>query len=428
MVLFGPPDTFSGYGARSLDLFRAIIEVYKDEYDIHVVSRRWGETPRGALKEDNPNHKKILDRIINERAINFPIDVSVQVSVPNEFLPYGKVNLGVTAGIETTACSVPWVEGVNRMDATFVSAEHGKQVFLNSSFNKQVGNVHQGILKVEKPVETLFEGYDEKVYKPVKLKDGLVKETLDSIEEDFAFLVVGHWLQGDLGQDRKNMGMTINTFLEAFKNSEDAPALVLKISGGAYSKKDKLEIENKINAIKDLHKGAELPNVYLLYGNLTNEEMNEVYNHDKIKCLYSLTRGEGFGRPLLEFATTGKPIITSNWSGHLDFLKGDEHILLGGKLEHPHKSAQWKDVIIPESMWFTADYKQAMGALLHTYINYKQQKLKAEKGKDRISREFTYRQMKNRIKYLIDRYTSNDEVNLPVATTLKLPKLKKLEK
>jgi len=432
MVLFGPPDTHSGYGARTLDLFKAIIETYEKEFNIHVVSRRWGETPRGALKKDNPEHKKIIDRIIDERSINFPIDVSVQVSVPNEFMQYGKYNIGVTAGIETTNCSVPWIEGLNRMDVVFTSAEHGKNVFLNTAYDKQVGGVRQGVLKCEKPIEVLFEGYDEKTYKRKKVNSGSVNEMLSKIPEDFGFLVVGHWLQGDLGQDRKNIGMTINTFIEAFKNSENPPALFLKISGGSFSHTDKAQIQDKIEMIKQLHGDANLPNIYLIYGNLTNEEMNELYNHDKIKALYSLTRGEGFGRPLLEFATTGKPIIASNWSGHLDFLGGDEHILLGGKLEQVHKSAQWKDVIIPESSWFTADYKQAIGALHYTYTNYKEQLIKANKGRDRISREFTYRNMKTRIKYLFDKYIpeegSQQLPKLQSVGELKLPKLKKVEK
>lgn len=419
MVLFGPPDTHSGYGNRSADLFRAIIELYKDEYDISVISRRWGETPRGALNPKREGDKLILDRIVQQPPQN--IDVSVQVTVPNEFQRYGKYNIGVTAGIETTVCSMPWIEGLNRMDLILTSSEFGKNVLANTAYTRQLSPTQQDVVKLNKPIDVLFEGYDNTVYKATE-STGRVKEQLDNIPEDFAFLVVGHWLQGDFGQDRKNMGMTINSFLEAYKDKEEKPALILKISGGAYSITDKKEITDKIEMIKNFHQGSDLPNVYLVYGNLTKDEMNSLYNHDKVKAMYSLTRGEGFGRPLLEFATTGKPIIVSNWSGHLDFLKGDEHILVGGKLEQPHPSAQWKDVIIPESKWFTADYRQAIGALHYTYNNYRQQLQKAKKGKDRVTREFTYSQMKNRIKHLFDKNIQVQTVVQPI-----LPKLKKIK-
>jgi glycosyltransferase involved in cell wall biosynthesis len=34
----------------------------------------------------------------------------------------------------------------------------------------------------------------------------------------------------------------------------------------------------------------------------------------------SLTRGEGFGLPLLEAAASGVPVIATNWSAHTEFL------------------------------------------------------------------------------------------------------------
>ena len=49
-------------------------------------------------------------------------------------------------------------------------------------------------------------------------------------------------------------------------------------------------------------------------------EMNSIYNHSKVKAMVSLTKGEGFGRPLLEFSLSQKPLIVSGWSGHMDFL------------------------------------------------------------------------------------------------------------
>ena len=107
-------------------------------------------------------------------------------------------------------------------------------------------------------------------------------------------------------------------------------------------------------------KDVNLPSIYLLHGNLNDEEMNDLYNHPKVKCFYMITHGEGFGRPLLEASFTGLPIITSNWSGHLDFLNTDKSFLVGGKLEKVPNSVVWKDIIVKDSEWFVADEKQTI--------------------------------------------------------------------
>ena len=144
-------------------------------------------------------------------------------------------------------------------------------------------------------------------------------DDINSIPEDFAFLSVGHWMQGSLGEDRKNIGVTLKSFYDTFKNKRKQPALILKTSSVNSSYMDRREIMHRINLIKNMSNGK-LPNVYLLHGSFTNSEMNELYNHPKVKAMVSHTKGEGFGRPLLEFSLTNKPIICSGWSGQMDFL------------------------------------------------------------------------------------------------------------
>ena len=151
----------------------------------------------------------------------------------------------------------------------------------------------------------------------------------------------------------------IKSFYEAFKDRSNAPALVLKTSGGAPSVMDRIEMINRINQIKASVESNILPNVYLAYGDFSEEEMNDLYNHPKVKVHVSFTKGEGFGRPLIEAALTSKPIITTNWSGHLDFLNSESSILLSGTLTKVHKSASWKGVLNEDAEWFTVDYKKA---------------------------------------------------------------------
>jgi hypothetical protein len=152
------------------------------------------------------------------------------------------------------------------------------------------------------------------VYKPVKeFTNKKLYNYINDIPENFAYLFVGHWLQGELGHDRKNVGLLIKAFYEVFKNKGNAPALILKTSCGKGSKMDKTEVLKRINIIRGSIPSDKLPNVYLLHGDFTNSEINELYNHPKIKANVSATKGEGFGRPLLEFALTGKPTIATGW-------------------------------------------------------------------------------------------------------------------
>ena len=197
VVVSCPIDTFSGYGARSRDVVKALFKIGK--YDIKVLPQRWGSTPYGALDANNPEDKQILDNYYPAPQLQSQPDVWIQITVPNEFQPMGKFNIGITAGIETTLCNPTWLEGINRMNLTLVSSNHAKKVFEESKFekrNKQT-NALEGKLELEKPVQVLFEGADLNKYFPIAdddLPDDELVLELDEIKEDFNFLFVGHWL------------------------------------------------------------------------------------------------------------------------------------------------------------------------------------------------------------------------------------------
>lgn len=420
-IISCPIDTYSGYGARSRDIVKALIK--SDKYDVRILPQRWGATSFGFLKADNPEHKQIIDRILPQPQLPKQPDVWMQITVPNEFQPVGKFNIGVTAGIETTVCDPSWIEGLNRMNLNLVSSEHAKQVFQNSKFearNQQTNQVEK-LIELKAPVEVLFEGADINIYKKIDIppKNDLA-DLLYSIPEQFAFLFVGHWLQGALGEDRKNVGMMIKTFLETFKNVKDKPALILKTQGATASIIDKNDILDKIRQIQKLIGDKDLPNVYLIHGMFDDEEMNALYNHPKVKAHITFTKGEGFGRPLLEASISAKPVIAPNWSGHIDFLHKDMSVLLSGKLTQLHPSAVVQNMLLAESGWFTVDYKAASDKLRDIYKNYKNYVDGAKRQAYRSRTEFTLEKMGDKLIELID-----DKIPKPVQ--LKLPQLKKIE-
>ena len=412
-----PFDTYSGYGARSRDVIKSIVK--SDKYDVKLLPQRWGNTPHGFISDHEEEWGFLAKYIYNQPQLNQKPDIWMQITVPNEFNPVGKYNIGMTAGMETTIVHHSWVEGINRMDINFVSSEHSKQTFLNSVYtkNNQQGQA-VGEIKVQKPIEVLFEGANLDVYKPVKSNFDLPQ-----IKESFAYLFVGHWMQGNLGEDRKNVGLLVKAFFELFKNKQNAPALILKtaITGASYMGRD--QIIDKITQIKATMGDQRLPNVYLLHGEFSDVEMNEIYNHPKVKAMVSLTKGEGFGRPLLEFSLTKKPIIATNWSGHIDFLNPEFTTLINGELKNVDNSAVVKDMILKESQWFTPNPGEIGHYLKDMFKNYKKY---AELGKRQAhysKTNFSWEKMDEKL----NKYLEDNIPEFPKQVKLQLPKLKKIE-
>lgn len=422
VLLKSPVATRSGYGSRGRDIALALIN--SDKYDVRIASTPWGWTPMDALDSNNPEHKKILDRLVLQ--LDRQPDVYIQHTIPNEFERLGKINIGLTAGIETTACKNDWITGCNRMDLILVSSKHSADVLKQTSYQVQPKNQSDvaGILRINKPVEVLFEGIDTDLFKKGPVESGEIKKQLDLIEEEFCFLFVGHWLQGNLGQDRKDVGMLVKVFCDIFRNKppRTRPALILKTSGATFSITDRKDIENKLESLFAQYEGKR-PNVYLLHGDLTDEEMNQLYNHRKVKAMVSFAKGEGFGRPLLEFTTTGKPVITSNWSGPVDFMHKEYSVLLPGQLTKVDKSAV-NDWVIADSKWFTVDYPQAANALNDVYKHYDAYRKKAENHIGYTNRNFSKSKMETELVDILEREL-NKLPNIEVKSQ-ELPKLKKI--
>jgi glycosyltransferase involved in cell wall biosynthesis len=423
-IISCPIDTYSGYGARSRDFVKSLIKTKGEEWDIKILSQRWGQTPFGFL--ENENEIDLKSRIIGALTTGLPSqpEVWIQITVPNEFQPVGKFNIGVTAGIETTICDASWIEGCNRMDLNLVSSDHSKKVFQNSVFEQKNQNGQTiGKVELKKPVEILFEGVDlDKYFKSENLKDFDIYDDIDKIKENFCYLFVGHWLQGDFGEDRKNVGYLIKAFLEVFKNKANKPALILKTSQGAPSILDKERILKKIEDIRKTVAGTDLPNIYLIHGDLYDEDINCLYNHPKVKAMISLTKGEGFGRPLLEFSVIGKPIIASGWSGHIDFLSPEFAGLVGGTLTNVHISAHVPNMLLQESQWFKPDDNQTGHALTDVFVNYKNYTEKAKRLAYKNKQNFSFDKMTEKLDELLKTYIPE----FPKQVEIKLPKLKKI--
>jgi len=416
LVISCPASSRSGYGDHSRDIIRSLIAL--DRFDIKIMDQRWGSCDKNALTTNDTDITNLFAQ--PGQQLNQP-DVWIQVTVPNEFQKQGKFNIGITAGMETDKVSQKWIEGCNNMDLVITTSNHSKASFVNSILQIVDNNTKQqvGELKVETPIEVLFEGINTDIFHKTPDIPVTIVTQMESVPEDFCFLVMGHWLKGDLTHDRKDIGGTISTFIQTFKGMapRNRPALILKISGSGFSVTDRNTMIAQIESITSKYQKKDLPKVYLFHGDLTPAEVNGLYNHPKIKAMVSFTHGEGFGRPLLEFSVTQKPVIASNWSGHIDFLT--KSVLLPGELKNVHPSAVWEDVIIPESKWFYVNYPTASNILKAVYESYSDYVVDARK-QAMISREqFNHGSMTVEFGDILDKYVSKK-------VELKLPKLNKI--
>jgi uncharacterized protein YacL (UPF0231 family) len=418
-VISSPFDTYSGYGARARDIIKSIIAM--DKYKVELLPQRWGDTSWGFC--DNHPEWAYLNNHKIPKIVSQP-DIWMQITIPNEFQAVGKYSIGCTAGIEATACKPEWVEGLNRMDMNWVSSKFAKDTFEKMTFEKKSKTTKQviGEVKLEKPIKVIFEGANIDLYKPLK-NNQLKTFDFKDIKEDFCYLFVGHWMQAEFGHDRKNVSLLVKAFYETFKNKKKKPALILKASTGIASYMSRNEILDKINNIKASIDTKLLPNIYVLSGEFDDKEMNELYNHPKVKAMVSLTKGEGFGRPLLEFSLTGKPIMVSGWSGHTDFLNNEFVNLIPGVLENVHKSAA-NNWLIEEAQWFSPN-TQFIGTLFRDiHKNYKPYLSRAKRQKYYAKENFSWDKMNSLIHSEIEEnvpdFATKIKLNLP---ELNLPSL-----
>jgi len=407
VVISSPVATQSGYGHHAREVIKQFMNKKKDEWNIHLLSMPWGHTP---FTYPIPSEWK-------QKFIGLPLqtkpDIWVQITVPNEFQAVGHYNIGVTAGTEGSVCNPDWIDRINQMQLIIVPSNFTKQTFEDTA--KQHGKV------ITTNIQVVSEYFDDNIYNSKNVTTSV--PAIDSIPEKNAFLICGHWLQGVVGEDRKNISGALHTFLRTFKDKKDKPALIMKTSGATYSVTDHWEIESKINQVREMF-GVEinkLPKVYLLHGDLTNAEMNALYNHSKIKAMISFTKAEGFGRPLLEFATTGKPIIAPHYSGQADFLKKEFICALPGQLTNIHDSAA-NDFLLKESQWFTVDYSYASKMFIEVLKNYKKWKQLATRQRYFVNSNFTESAIAKRYDEIID-IIDNAAKSIPQQVELKLPKL-----
>jgi glycosyltransferase involved in cell wall biosynthesis len=425
LVFQGPIFTRSGYGDHCRDLMKSLRKM--DKYDIKIIPLRWGNTPQNQVDGESEFGRWMLERVITE--VREKPDVFMQVSVANEFEPKGHYNIGITAGVETTIAPKDFIDGSNKMNLIIVPSNFTKQNLGGTVYQQKDNETGQivGEIKTTTPIEVLFEGVDTDIF-----SKGSGKDILADVKEDFNFLIVGHWLKGSLGQDRKDIGMAIKTFATVFQYmpKDKRPGLIIKTSSAGFSVIDREATREKIeNVVKSF--GDKCPSIYLVHGDMEETDMSNLYHHPKVKSMISFAKGEGYGRPMAEFTLTGKPIIASGWSGQLDFLPPEHSVLLEGSLTAVDESAA-DQFLMKEAQWFSVNYSTAANKIYDVYKNYDIYLKKSEGLRTNTLNNFTLDKMNNKFIEIMESYVKAQPklvpFNLPKVNSSKMqiPKLNKI--
>jgi len=388
IIVHGPVLTRSGYGEQARFALRALRE-HQHMYDIYVHPINWGKT--SWIQDDTAEHAWIDSLCIKTRDYEqaphtgAQYDISLQITIPNEFQNMAPINIGYTAGIETTKAAPVWLEACNHMDKIIVVSNHSKEVFMNTVYKATQPETGQEVtLKSETPISVV--NYPVRAKKP--------EEDFElNLDYDFNFLAIAQF------GTRKNLPNTIAWFMQEFKDEE--VGLVLKTSTAKNCLMDKNYTEMNIKQIMENFKDSKCK-VYLLHGNMSEEELSALYQHEKIKAFVTIAHGEGYGLPIFEAAYYGLPVIAPGWSGQNDFLYAPLKDKKTGKVKtRPlfsrveftlgpvQKDALWEGVIENGSMWCYPEESSFKEQMRNVKESYSKAKNRAKKLKKYVTTNFT---------------------------------------
>ena len=381
ILVRGPALTRSGYGEQSRFALRSL-RTREDLFDIYLEPLSWGHT---SWIVDDFEERKWFDHLI-EKTVHYAhsggtFDMSLQITIPNEWDRYAPVNIGYTAGIETTKVAPQWIEKAQLMDKIIVVSNHSKNIYNSTFYQAQLPDSEEKVfMKNETEIEVV--NYPVRAFEPADID-------ID-FEYDFNFFASAQW------GPRKNIGNTIQWFIEEFH--DDEVGLLLKTNLAKNCLMDRELCETKIKDHISAYPDRKCK-IYFLHGHMSEEEISAIYNHPKVKAFVTLTHGEGFGLPIFEAAYYGVPVVAPDWSGQCDFLyapskknknKMRPHFAkIDYSLELVPQDVVWEGVIQADSAWCIPHENSFKSRIREVYKNYDRFNSQAKNLKNYLVETFT---------------------------------------
>jgi len=391
ILIVAPVFSNAGYGVHARTIVNCLREL--KGVDLYLAPTQWAHASMMSDQNEDYNYYKhlFMKHVANQQGAKLQYDISIQVMVPHEFQQLCPVNIGVTAGVESSKISPQWIESCNKMHKIITISEFSKDIIADTIFN------HEGTLyNVVRPVE--YVGY------PVVEQKEKVKLNLD-LNTDFNFLFVGQWAP------RKNIEQMIRWFIECFHNNPNV-GLIVKTNTMNNCTQDRFHTETRLKELIAQYQNKKC-SVYLLHGPMTDAEVDALYYHDKIKCFVSTTNAEGWGLGHFQAAYSGMPIVTTDYSGYKDFLYWQKE---GGNKKKPffatvdyvlknvQPEAVVEPMILPDSQWAFPKENSYKQRLLEIYKDYGRFKKQASELKDIVCEEFTFEKIKNKFNSFIEEF------------------------
>jgi len=402
ILIKGPVLSRSGYGEQTRFALRAL-RTKEEIFDIYLINIPWGST--GMISGHDEETLYIKNTILKTAQYvqsGGQFDISLQVTIPNEFEKIAPVNIGYTAGIEATKVAPEWIAKANEVvDKMIVISNFSKNVFEQTKYDvkDQAGNEHRG-WGINVPIDV--------VNYPVRLVEP--EEVNIDFKTSKNFLVVSQW------GHRKNVDNTIKWFVENFRHNEDV-GLVLKTNSASDSIMDREFTTKRLEALlRSL--GEKKCSVYFVHGEMSRGQLAWLYEHPTMKAMINIGHGEGYGLPLFEAAYHGLPLITVTWSGQMDFIcknnsKGKQVprvIKVDYDIAQIQKGAVWKGVLQEDAKWAFAKEASFKRALNDRLSKDKHWEKEANTLKNHIRKNFTEEKIySDFIECLSDYYEEPDQ-------------------
>ena len=382
ILVVGPLLSISGYGYHSRQIFDYFFNQENTKVSCAILP--WGNT--SWFVNDSAEYGligNIIKTAVDIKSISGnEYDLAIHIQLPNEWnTSFAKKNIGVSAYVETDICSKNWIDKTLSMDLVVVPSKFTKDIIINSS-----SDGHQRKL-LDKKINVIAEYYHNNFDKEEKSECLNLNRLLGDIKTKFNYLSVGQLTSESEDCDRKNLIETLRYFCNHFKDNEDV-GLILKTSIGRSTTRDKDKTKDIFSSIiKQIKGNSEYPKVYIMHGDLSIDELYTLYSHERVSCYLTLTKGEGYGLPLLESARCGLPVIATNWSGHLDFLDEDFLKIDYDLIPIPDKKID-NNIFVKNSKWAKVKKSSVIEQLEYSYKNHSKIKEKSKELSKNIIEKF----------------------------------------